>query len=333
MPSIGIQVDDHRATWAELREALASGDVARFRPSSPAILAYLLSLQHERADVKLDEVSASQYEKGIRQLLLEATTDYYVDPSGELASTMGTKAHAIINQEFDPNFVVETRLVFEEGGVRYGSAKCDTLYVPLGELEDLKTIKWYSIEMMLKEGVVKAKPGYVYQLNLFRVLMKDPANQERILDRYPQFTREQLIVNKMVLQCVPPDLNTVNRKSAEKLVEDPRQVPILVPFLDDDSVLDAYRKKYYEKQDALQRNWAPLCSPDERWQKDFGYPLKCAKFCSVADACRAMSAKAGERHPLDEWEIIKARKAAKAEVEKARASKKPASPRQKASAA
>jgi hypothetical protein len=284
-----------------------SADLSWALPADPALVAFMQEQSSGRLDVE-DEVSASQLENGDRRLFLESSVDYFVDPVSQIALIMGTLKHSMVNIE-RPGFVNETRLFYDLCGIRIASAKCDTYHVPRRRLVDLKAIKWYAIKRMLTDGILKAKPGYVYQLNLFRVLMKQPANQELLRAKYPWLTDEDFDVQSMQLTCIPPDMNWLNKKEALKLVSHAEIIPIVVPFLDDEQVLSAYEEKYLKKKEALEKQWAPICTAEERWEKEGGYPLNCAKFCPVLDACRELSAEHGEKHPLDEWEAGNERRA------------------------
>lgn len=289
---------DVKLRWEEID---LNSDLSWAHPADPALVAFAIEQSSGRTDVDPEEVSASQLEKGIRQLYLEATREFYLSLPKSISSIIGTMKHSMINTE-RPGFVTETRLLFEEDGVRYGSAKCDTFHVPSRKLVDLKNLKWYAIESMIKEGMLTAKPGYAFQTNLFRVLMQKPENQEILFEKYDWLRPEHLDVKIMQLTCVPADLNWQNKKSALKLTPYPEIVPIIVPFIPDHLVLETYKKKYWDLSAAHKTGYAPLCSPQERWEKEGGFPLRCAQYCPVLDFCRQLSSDAGEKHPLDLWE-------------------------------
>lgn len=297
MPNIGLMSPegDVRKTWAEVDASLLSGDIEWAQPASPALVAALLDFSTERADVRGDEVSASQFDKGIRALFLEATRPFYVVPDDQIASILGTIKHALINKE-RPGFITETRLF-----APHGSAKCDTLYTVNGLLEDLKNIGWYSVKLMLERGALQEKPGYAYQVNLFRVLLKDPKNQEILYNKYSWLKPEHLNVKRMQLTCCPPDVKGPAKKEAKKLLDRFKVIPITVPFIDDDQVLKAYEKKHYELGQAIQDDYAEICSPEERWETQWGYPTKCIDYCPVNDHCLELSEKHGEEHPITAW--------------------------------
>ncbi|MGN6187026.1 MAG: hypothetical protein ACTHQM_25605 [Thermoanaerobaculia bacterium] len=280
-------------------------------PASPSIIKYILELASERNDVQ-DEITASQVKDGIRQIFLEATRDYFVTPSREIASMQGTKTHNLINKNEPGMFFSETRLFYRVAGRVISSAKNDTYHVPTRLLEDLKNVKWYAIRLLIERGPLAAFPGYVYQLNLYRVLMKQPENQALLISRYPWLAdfENAFTVRRMQLLCTPPDMDARNRHEAAKVIDTHSHIPIAIPLLDDDALLRAYTQKFEEKVRAIEADYAPLCTPEEQWQKESGYPLKCAKFCDVADHCRALSAAHGETHPLDTWTAIENRKAA-----------------------
>lgn len=332
MPAIGIQSEDGsiRKTWAEVRADLMSSDPSALEwsaPASPSIIKYILDLADERTDVK-GEITASKVKDGTRQIFLEATREYFVTPSREIASMQGTKTHNLINKDEPGMFFSETRLFYRVNGRLISSAKNDTYHVPSRLLEDLKNVKWYSVRLMIERGPLAASPGYVFQLNLFRVLMKEPENQALLISLYPWLATDAaaFTVKRMQLLCTPPDMDVRNRHEASKIIDVYSHIPIAIPILDDDAVLRAYIEKFDEKTRAVDTGYAPLCSPNERWQKDSGYPLKCAKFCNVAAHCRALSAFHGEEHPLDTWEDIENRKAA------ACANGRPTRPRRKTAA-
>jgi hypothetical protein len=291
MPLVGLKNES-----GTIRKRFEDIDIAKdyewLKPADPALIAFVISQANERSDVSSDEVSASQLETGTRALWLQETTDYYETVTGSIASIMGTMKHSMVNVE-RPGFIMETRLFGP-----YGSAKCDSFFVPLSLLADLKNVKWYKIKMMLERGVVSEAKGYAYQVNLFRILMKMPENQQLLLEKYDWLREEDLVVKKMQLTCVPPDMNYMTKKEAQKLVSDTTVIPIDVPFLKDDVVLDAYARKLDEKLAALAKNYAPLCSPEDRWERN-GFPVKCKSYCAVAEACQQVSKLVGERHPLD----------------------------------
>jgi hypothetical protein len=282
-----------RKKWSEIDFV---EDEHWLHPADPALVSFIAEQSGERQDVDRYEVSASQLETGVRQMLLQETVDYYVTAASQTASIMGTMKHSMVNVE-RPGFITETRLWGP-----YGSAKCDTLYVPLKWLVDLKAIGWYKVKQMLQD-VMTHGVGYVYQINLFRVLLKDPANQDVLLAKYPWLKREDIGVERMTLTCVPRDMNYINKKEAAKLIDgNPSIISILVPFVDDDKVLSAYETKQTAKALALNTGTAELCSPEERWQKG-ATPVKCKAYCPVVEACMAMSAARGEQHPMDRVQV------------------------------
>lgn len=311
MPLVGLKNED--GTIEKRFEEIDLSDIGWLYPADdPALIAFLIEQANDRKDVDPSAVSASQLETGVRQLFLQDTTDYYTTPTREIAAVMGTIKHNLINTN-RPEFLTELRLTGPNGE----SAKCDTYHIPTRRLTDLKTVKWYKVKMMLEQGVMESAPGYVYQLNLFRILMKDPENRYRMRMHaaqagYPGILQDtDFDVAEMRLTCIPGDMNASNQKEARKYVtHDPTIFQITVPFLDDAVVLSAYSVKRTTKVDAAETGYAPLCTPEERWES-YGVPKKCLFYCPVANACRAMSYRNNEDHPIDLYRERAPRKATK----------------------
>jgi hypothetical protein len=324
MPHVGLQSKDgkHRFTWKEIESHLQGGRYASdleipLYPSDPALLAFMVEVSGDRRDVDPAEVSASQLEKGVRRLWLEGTRNFYTVPTREISSIFGTMKHMAVNKD-RVGFIAEERLQGPDG-----TAKCDTLYVAGGDglLVDLKNIKTYKVKMMLTGDILKEGMGYVYQVNLWRVLLQIPENRDYLLDKYKAWLRpEQLVVKRQRLTCCPPDLDKKKRQELEKLVSDPDIIPINVPILPDGEVLRAYREKRLGLDRAYGMGYAPLCTPEERWEK-FGYPKACIDgYCPVVSDCRAVSAEYGEEHPIDVWERLRAQRAAEPKTTRKRTS-------------
>jgi hypothetical protein len=295
MPLVGLKSEDGvtRVRWENLD---LTRDLSAFYPADPALLAFIAEQSQTRSELNPREVSASQLETGIRQLYLQGSREYYVTVDSQIASIMGTMKHSMVNID-RPGFLTELRLFW-----RHGSAQCDTYFVPKRLLVDLKNIKWYSIKKILENGVMREKKGYVYQLNLFRVLMQMPDNWNIIKDTYPSITKEELRVERMQITCIPPDLDYKNKKEARRLVANPAIIPIEIPILPDDQVLSAYTKKAEALGKAFDEGYAPLCTPEERWERsESGAPVKCLSYCPVSEACIALSEARGEKHPIIEY--------------------------------
>jgi hypothetical protein len=299
MPLIGLRSED-----GTIRKEFKDIDIARdyhwLQPADPALIAYIIELQKERKDVQTGSVSASQIDSGIRELWLRDITPYYQTTTDGVAALMGNIKHSSVNIERE-NFVTETRLFSSDG---LYSAKCDTYFVPLRLLADLKNVKWYKVKKMLTEGVLRAAKGYAYQLNLFRVLMKEKHNQETLYTKYPWLRKEDFDVKEMQLTCTPPDMDYKNKQEAKKLLgsSNPSVIRIKVPFIADEQIHKEYRLLHAEKELAFKRDYAPLCTPEERWERPPSMaPVKCLSYCPVADTCRAVSKLAGETHPLDAY--------------------------------
>jgi hypothetical protein len=289
MPLVGLRTEDGSAR--KRFEEIDLSDLRWIYPATPSIVAMVMEDAKSRADVDPNEVSASQFEKSARQMWLETTSEFFETVTGRMGAMMGTIKHAMVNPE-RPGFIMETRVPGP-----YGSAKNDSFHIASGVLEDLKNVKWYKAKMILTGGVMKEAIGYAMQMNLWRVLAKTDEGFAAIQAKYPDVKHEDINVKKMILTLAPPDLDAPKRKEAEKLIASPELIPYEVPMIEDKEVIQAYGEVYDKKQRALDNDYAPLCTPEERWERN-GFPVRCAKYCPVVEECQKVSELLGEEHPL-----------------------------------
>jgi len=282
-------------------------DAARFS-CSPATLQFLIRTAVERQDLP-DGLTASQAGAEIRQLWLQETVDYYTTTDEAMSAFAGTLKHGHINVQSD-GLIVEQRFVSKRNPRISGkidhAAIVDldddgTLWV---DLYDLKTAKWYSVTLMVKD-VWKNKPDYAWQLSLCAAMMEevDVHDLLRLIPepKYgPEFTA--IRVRNLYLECIPADSSYNNEAEAKRLGVDFRKVVIPVPRKSADECYAYYENLLAQKDKAKAEGYAPICK--ERWSNKTTQNLRCKFFCPVTDECIALSAAKGEPHPLVKEEVV-----------------------------
>lgn len=254
---------------------------------SPATLQYILDHQSSRGDVGGMEVTASQIGKGVRQMYLEDTVDFAVTPQKLIAGTMGTLKHAVINVGGE-DIISEVRFKSLNGHI---SAKHDNACVvhkanKIIDVYDLKAVGWYKVKQIIEKGIWAEGKDYGFQLNLQAVLIEQNTEYK---------------VGRLFLEFVPRDLDARKRAEAAKMgYTEPGVILYEVPKLDPDTVISAYENVWKARQQAHKDGYAPICAEELRWvNAKTGISKRCEEYCPVVEACRAMCAKYGEIHPLD----------------------------------
>lgn len=293
-------------------------DCARFN-CSPATLAMLVRQGTDRQDLP-DGITASQAGSEIRQLWLQETTDYYTTTDAAMSAFAGTMKHELINVSSE-GLIVELRFVSKRNPRISGkidhAAVVDldddgTLWV---DLYDLKTAKWYSVTLMVKD-VWKNKPDYAWQLSLCAALIEETYAESEFAEQYlvavahHDLMRElgydslrgpaiyRVKVRNLYLECIPADSSYQNEAEAKRLGVDFRKVVISVPRKSAEETYAYYEGLLAQKDAAKAAGYAPLCR--NRWSNKTVQDLRCRYFCPVVDACKAVSAARGESHPLVE---------------------------------
>ncbi len=272
MPLIGLSSEsgEARLRWEDIDLAR---DHALFAPADPALIASLIESQAARAGLPTDGVTASQAGKGIRQLWLEDTVDWYARPSDLLDALMGTIRHAAVLRNRDL-FVTETRFSDD-----LGSAQIDSFFIPTGLLSDLKTIGWFKVKMILQNGLETEGESYLWQMNRQKVLL------ERNTDHR---------VKRMVLMIVPPDLKGRAVAEAATMGVQSGMLQVDVPDMGADATDSYYRHLRDGKLAARISGNAPWCSKTATWG---GKRCQSSRYCPVRLACLRRAQEAGERHP------------------------------------
>lgn len=303
MPHVGLRTEDGkiRKTWEQIDPSL---DFKTFYPSTPGLLQFIKSDGlYGRQDVEpVNMVSASEAGYGARRLWLQSVFDYYTTVRQNIGGAMGTKAHDIIEKGPKPNQICEMRLT-----VGTLTAKNDLYDIPSKILEDLKHIGWYKLKNILTKGMTHRDGGldYALQVNLWRILAWTDEGLAQIQKVYPDVARDDFKVQNMYLTVIPRDLTGSNKKEAmgTKGLVNPWCVPITVPFLDSKQVVKSYLDLHAAKMKAVETGFAPLCTPEERWERNGGYPAMCVEYCPVVEECIMMERQrnGSKSHPADVW--------------------------------
>jgi hypothetical protein len=147
--------------------------------------------------------------------------------------------------------------------------------------------------VLLKSGPNKGNPK-TKQTNVIRqdTAKVDLRSEEYQLNRYRIFYESYgFSISRMQIQVVSRDGGTYVAKN-RGITRNLYIIPI--KRLLNKDVLDFYTQLSNEVTEAFKTGYARLCNFWESWER-----RRCAGFCEIADACRAMSAKAGER-----WGIL-----------------------------
>lgn len=269
----GLQTEDgsRNIPWAEID---LSRDVDALGPADAAIIAALKSGALSRESLDPRSVSASEAEKGTRQMFLERTVDYFLPPSALVTGLMGTIRHAATFSNGHPEFIFEERY-----GDEWGTAQIDTFHIPTRTLSDLKTLGWYKVKMMLTKGIMEEGLGYVYQVN----------RQRQLLEKSTIYT-----VESQHIMVVPTGVQGRVKDEAAALGMVHGMLRMDVPRIEDDSLIEFYRIKAESLRLSMDAGSAPYCSPEQTWKG-----RKCAdrRYCPINKECWLRSRAAGETHP------------------------------------
>lgn len=251
-----------------------TNDVDALGPADAAIIAAIQASARARADLDPMAVSASEAEKGIRQMYLERTEDYYLPPSALVGGLMGTVRHAATFDENHPEFITERRFSDE-----WGSAQIDTFHIPSGVLSDLKTLGWYKVKLLLTKGIMDEGLSYVLQVN----------RQRQLLEAQTPYK-----VTQQHLMIVPIGVQGRVRAEAASLGVAHGMLRMKVPRISDDAIVTYYQRKAENLRAALEAKAAPFCEAKETWGGK-----KCADraYCPVNKICWRLSQAAGQPHP------------------------------------
>jgi hypothetical protein len=269
----GLQTEDgsRNIEW-ELLDL--SRDVDALGPADHAIIAALKFSATSRSELDPRTVSASEAEKGVRQMFLERTTDYFLPPSALIGGLMGTVRHAATFNNGHDEFIFEQRYYDQ-----WGSAQIDSFHIPTGTLSDLKTLGWYKVKMMLTKGIMEEGLGYVYQVN----------RQRQLLEKSTPYK-----VMAQHLMIVPTGIQGRVKDEAASLGVAHGMIRMDVPRLHDDDIVEFYKVKADALAAAMEANAAPYCTVQQTWGGK-----KCAQsnYCPVNKECWKRAFASGETHP------------------------------------
>lgn len=266
-------------------------------------------------DRKWKGVSPSSAGNGPRMLYLKAITDYTIDPNDRVWAAFGTSTHEkLAMHKYSKNVLTETPLNDEEMKGTADVLEEDEEKLGQYILVDYKTFGSFKVAkclgistdtteetvldaegkpIILKSGPNKGKPKTVQNKKITQDVTKiDLRSEELQLNRYRIFFESYgFPISKMQLQVVTRDGGTYVAKN-RGITRNLYVIPI--KRLLNTDVLDFYKNLANEVTEAFNTGYARLCNFWESWER-----RRCSGFCEVADACRAMSAKAGEK-----WGII-----------------------------
>ena len=278
-----------------------------------ATLSYLESIAYDR---KWEGVTPSAAGNGPRYLYLRAVSDYAVSPNDRVWSALGTAVHGKMSlHHYTKHVLSEEKLSDDEMTGIADVLEQDEWKPGFYILTDFKTWGSYkaaksmglvteTVEetildddgkpVLLKSGKNKGTPKTKQRKIITQDDSKiDMRSEELQLNRYRIFfERAGFPVSKIQIQIISRDGGTYIAKN--RGIERNLYV-IPVKRLENAYVLQFYRDLSDEVTEAFKNNYIRLCDSWENWER-----RKCeGGYCEVADACRKMSKRVGER-----WGII-----------------------------
>lgn len=267
-------------------------------------------------DRKWTGVSPSSAGNGPRMLYLKAIVDYVVDPNDRVWAALGTSTHEkLAMHKYANNVLTETPLsdtemkgiadVLEEDENKpgyfvlsdyktWGSFKVAKAKGIVSETVEETIIDADGKPVILKSGVNKGQP----KTRQKKVITQDPTkidlqSEELQINRYRIFFESYgFPVSRMQIQVVSRDGGTYiaeNRGITRNLYIIP------IKRLLNKEVLEFYRTLAGEVTEAFSKGFIRKCNNWESWDR-----RRCENgYCEVVEACRDMSAKAGEK-----WGIL-----------------------------
>lgn len=203
------------------------------------------------------------------------TTDYAESPEDAYFRVYGTAIHSVLGDDIDGH-LNEVRLS-EEGDADLAGGQFDDYNGDLEILSDLKVVGAYAVEKVMKAGSVTSgeKLEWALQINRYRQKLE----------------RVGLGVKGMAIAMVVRDYNYQHRRKGWGHL-----LQIRVNRISDRWLDRYFRAKQQRLDSAHETGYCPPCKPDERWGGN-----RCRSYCPVVDACRDMSERANEPHPVFGW--------------------------------
>lgn len=266
-------------------------------------------------DRKWYGVSPSSAGNGPRMLYLRAVIPYQVDPNDRVWAALGTSTHEKLSMhKYAQNVLTETFLsdtdmkgvadVLEGDENRpgyyiltdyktWGSFKVARAYGISSETTEETVLDTHGKPVILKSGPNKGKPKTIQN----KKITQDPAKvdlraEEYQLNRYRIFFESYgFPISQMQIQVVSRDGGTYVAKN--RGIERNLYVIPIKRLLNND-VLAFYKNLADEVTEAFGSGYIRKCTSWESWDR-----RRCDNgFCEVVDACKEMSAKAGEKWGL-----------------------------------
>ncbi|MDD3021833.1 MAG: hypothetical protein PHX61_12770 [Alphaproteobacteria bacterium] len=231
--------------------------------------------------------SCTQLLKGTREVFLEITQDYFIDPQDAIFRIVGTKAHSELDRFTGDNEIGEIRLEIEGITGQFDYYENENIF-------DTKTYGSFAVSQCLGYKTVDTPTGEFYKTGAKKGQEK---TRKEVVQGEPELTDQSLQLNlyrmmieesgfpvkKMFLDIAVRDGNTYLAHQ-RGIIKNAYLIP--VPHMSNDEVL-AY---FLPKRDALlwhlEAGTMPEpCTPEERWANASGIGNKCLKYCNVAEFC------------------------------------------------
>lgn len=235
--------------------------------------------------------STTQLLKGTREVYLEITTDYAIDPQDSLFRVHGSKAHAFLDQFTGDNELGEERLHDEicSGQFDFYDSETQTLY-------DIKTWGSYRIMRALGLKQVEVPTGEVYKSDCKNGKKGQPkTRKEWVEGGEPDLFNEEIQLNdyRMKLEAIgfpvkAMFIEAIARDGGCYIAKNRgvEQNGMLIPIrrLPDETVKQYLENKRMLLMNALESGMIPIpCTRYETWEGK-----KCEKYCNVRETCRAL---------------------------------------------
>ncbi|MCK5616192.1 hypothetical protein KAR91_80755 [Candidatus Pacearchaeota archaeon] len=265
-------------------------------------------------DREFKGITPSAAGTGPRNIWLKATCDYAVDPNDRVFAVLGTTIHGRLSDKgITVNVLSEEPLSDAESQGIADLLEADEQIPGKHILTDYKSsgsfavAKWLGIQLEKydvpiidpktnKPAILKSGPnkGKVKTKQASKVIMGNPEKDKRSINlqcnRYRIFYEKTgFPISKLQVFAIPRDGNTYIAKN-RGIDRNMYTIPIVI--MDDDEVLNYYRKLQAEVDRAFEDEWARICEPWECWSGN-----RCATYCEVREDCQDLCLEFDEKWP------------------------------------
>ncbi len=218
-----------------------------------------------------------------RLAYLRVKCDYYESPQGLIFSFLGTGVHGSLEKSETVVSILEKEFENEE---ITGIADCYETENGISTLTDYKVWGAYRVAQSLGIKTVRKKLGQKWVSEIIH----DTPSPDALLHETMQLNRYRMFFEDAKLNADKLQLGVFVRDAglAASVSKGVTQNFYLIPIDKlGNSEVDAYmRPRLGELTKCLECDIIPsICSEEERWMTDKGFPNRCMRFCPVWEYC------------------------------------------------